>query len=71
MNNALIDTVLIKGNYIGTRKNSNFTIRLYLYDDVFYEVWYSQSTYKIEKFNTLDDSETLNLYIQSMTEKDT
>jgi len=71
MNNELIDTVLIKGNYIATRKNSKYIIRLYSYDDVFYEVWYSQSTFEIEKFNTLDDSETLNLYIQSMTDNDT
>jgi hypothetical protein len=52
-----------KGKYIGVRVYYNYTINLYLLDNVFYELWYFRPTNVIERIDILEDEKTLNLYI--------
>ena len=52
-----------KGKYIGVRIYYNYTINLYLLNDVFYELWYFRPTNVIESIDILEDEKTLNLYI--------
>jgi len=52
-----------EGKYIGVRSYYNYTINLYLLDDVFYELWYFRPTNVVERIDVLEDEKTLNLYI--------
>jgi hypothetical protein len=63
-------SIFIKGKYIGVRIYYNYTINLYLLDDIFYEVWYSPESNEIEKIDKLDDEKKLDLYIQHMNQLD-
>ena len=55
------DLIQNNGKYIGVRSYYNYTINLYVLDDVFYELWYFRPTNKIEKIEKLVDEKTLNL----------
>ena len=58
------EQISTNGKYIGVRVYYNYTINLYLLDDVFYEVWYFPETNKIKKIEKLNvDDNKLNLYI--------
>ena len=60
------DHILTKGKYIGVRQYYNYFINLYLYNEIFYEVWYFRPTNVIEKITILEDEKDLDLYIISM-----
>nr|WP_319571260.1 hypothetical protein [uncultured Draconibacterium sp.] len=57
------------GKYIGVRVYYNYTINLYLLDDVFYELWYFRGGNRIEKIEKLDDEKKLDLYINNLNLK--
>ncbi len=42
------------GKYIGVRVYYNYTINLYLLDDVFYELWYFRPTNVFERIDVLN-----------------
>lgn len=56
--------------YIGVRQYYNYSINLYLMDDIFYELWYFITTNKIEKIEVLEDEKKIDLYIQYMNQQD-
>lgn len=58
------------GKYIGVRSYYNYTINLYLLEDVFYELWYFRPTNVIERIDVLEDEKKLNVYIQHMNKID-
>lgn len=65
-----IDLVCYRGTYIGVRKYYGYFINLYVLEDVFYEVFYSQEENVIEKIEILGDEKKLDLYIQFMNKLD-
>jgi hypothetical protein len=64
------ELISTNGKYIGVRVFYNYTINLYLLDDVFYELWYFRPYNKIERIDVLEDEKTLDLYILSMNALD-
>ena len=64
------EKILNNGKYIGVRQYYNYTIKLYLLDDVFYELWYFRTKTEIEKIEVLEDEKKIDLYIQHMNQLD-
>jgi hypothetical protein len=58
--------VFSEGKYLAVRSYYNFAINLYELYDFLVEVWYFPPTNKIKKIETLDNSKTLDLYIDFM-----
>ena len=65
-----IDLVCYKGTYVGVRKYYGYFINLYVFEDTFFEVFYSLEGNVIEKVEILDDDKKLNLYISYINELD-
>lgn len=55
-----------KGKYIGVRVYFNYSINLYLLDDIFHELWYFRPSNVVERIDVIEDEKTLNLYIDFM-----
>lgn len=51
------------GKHITIRHENGYIVNLYLVDDIFVEIWYKQERNQIDRIEIIEDSNTIDIYI--------